>query len=130
MEVIDYSLLLGRWPADLEYELEPPIGFNKDDPSDTVARKGSTAEFGGGLNALMAERRMGDADQFIRGIKSADGKWIYRVSIVDFMWNVNKLHPMAARVGQSLLVYQFTVVDAISDCRKGSAGPNNDHRAI
>ena len=78
----------------------------------------------------MVRRHMGDADQFIGGIKSADGKWIYRISIVDFMWNVNKLHLMAVKVGQSLPIYQLTDNDANTYCRKGSAGANNDHRTI
>ena len=140
VEVIDYSLLLGRWPADREYELDPPIGFLRDGPSDVVAREGSAAEvpptadrLGRGtahLNPSMAGRRLGDADQFMGGIKSADGKWIYRMSIVDFMWNVNKLHPMAAKVWRSLLTNLFTDTDAITDCRKGSAGANNDHRTV
>jgi hypothetical protein len=140
MEVIDYSLLLGRWPADLESELELPIGFIGGDPSDMVARGESAAEvppsankLGGGtarLNPSIVERGTADADQFIRGIKSADGKWIYRISIVDFMWNVNKLHPMAAKVGQFPLIYQLADTDVITDCRQGSAGANNHHRAI
>ena len=140
MEVIDYSLLLGRWPADLESEVDLPIGFIMDDASDTVARGESATEtplsadeLDGGtacLNHSVAEGRMGDADQFIRGIKSADGKWIYRMSIVDFMWNINKLHPMAAKVRWSLSIYQLTDMATITDCREGSSGANYDHRAI
>lgn len=112
--MIDYSLLLGRWPADLEAELELPIGFIRGDAGDMAAREesaadvpSSTGNLGGGTAHLTSsmERRTGDADQFIKGVKSADGKWIYRMSIVDVMWNVNKLHPMAAKVGPSLLIY-------------------------
>lgn len=61
---------------------------------------------------------MGDADRFIGGIISAGGKWIYRISIVNFMWNVNKLHPKAAKV------------DSPYSSIEGSAEANNDHRTI
>ena len=110
MEVIDYSLPLGCWPADLESELELPIGFTRDDPSEMVSGGELAAEVRSGaseldgattrLNPSMAAGCTKDADQFIRGIKSADGKWIYRMSIVDFTWNVNKLRPIATKVGR------------------------------
>jgi hypothetical protein len=44
MEVVDYSLLIGRWPAGLESELDLPIDFIRDDPGDMVARGESAAE--------------------------------------------------------------------------------------
>ena len=98
MGVVDYSLLLGRWPADLESELDLPIGYIRDDmvargesateiPSSADKLDGRTAR----LKPSGATGRTRDADQFIRGIKSAEGKWIYRMLVVDFMWNVNKL---------------------------------------
>jgi hypothetical protein len=34
---------------------------------------------------------------FIRGFDSADGQWIYRLTIVDFLWNVTKLVPTVMR---------------------------------
>jgi hypothetical protein len=105
----------------LPEENRPPRSHQSADKLD-----GGTAR----LNPSVAAGRMVDADQFIRGIKSADGRWIYRISIVDFMWNINKLHPMAAKVGWSLLIYQLTDTGAITDCRKGSSGAQYDHRAI
>lgn len=32
-------------------------------------------------------------ESFITGVKSGDGKWIYKMCILDFLWNVNQLHP-------------------------------------
>lgn len=49
MEVIDYSLLLGRWPADLESELDLPIGYIRDD---MVARGESATEIPSSVDKL------------------------------------------------------------------------------
>ena len=55
MEVIDYSLLLGRWPADLESELDLPIGYIRDD---MVARGESATEVPSSATNLMEVRHI------------------------------------------------------------------------
>lgn len=45
-------------------------------------------------------------DDFTKGILSADGQWIYRMTIVDFLWNVNKLVPTVMRTAGKILPEQ------------------------
>lgn len=61
IETIDYSLLLGRYPAHLVPSLPQP-------------------------------------ESFVSGVTSADGKWVYRMCIVDFLWNVKQLHPKIIQI--------------------------------
>ncbi len=67
METIDYSLLLGRYPVEM-FHSEP-------DPS--VVR-----------DPLYLE---GGKEDYVHGVRSADGKWVYKLCILDFLWNVNQL---------------------------------------
>ncbi|KAF8463602.1 hypothetical protein BDZ91DRAFT_776907 [Kalaharituber pfeilii] len=75
MEIIDYSLLLGRYPADL---LDPP-------------QQGS----------------------FLSGVRSADGKWIYKMCILDYLWNVKQLHPRIIRAAGTALPEQTVTAHPI-----------------
>jgi len=47
---------------------------------------------------------------FIRAIESADGQWIYQLTIVDFFWNVTKLAPTVLRTaGKAVLRPEKTI---------------------
>lgn len=68
METIDYSMLLGRHPIEVFHD--------KPDPSRH-------------RDPLVLPKK----DHFVRGVRSADGKWVYKISILDFFWNIEQLHP-------------------------------------
>ena len=137
---LSLTLLLGRWSTDLEYRLEPPIGFIRDNPIDMVARGGSVADFpssadmlGGGtakFESINGAKTYGGCRSVHRGNQKR--RWKVDLSNLDRRLHVevNKLHLMAVQVGQSLPIYQLIHNDANTYCRKGSAGANNDHRTI
>ncbi|KAG8862836.1 hypothetical protein FRC20_011049 [Serendipita sp. 405] len=97
-EVVDYSLLLGRFPA--SSSPPPPIGLGLATVSDHVSH---------GLSRIKHILHVADpgqlptGDDLARGVLSSDGKWIYRFSIVDFLWNVNKLVPTVMRTAGKVL---------------------------
>lgn len=68
METIDYSMLLGRYPIEMFHD--------KPDPSKH-------------RDPLVLPKK----DDFVQGVISADGKWVYKMCILDFLWNVQQLHP-------------------------------------
>ncbi|KAF8428647.1 hypothetical protein EV426DRAFT_279846 [Tirmania nivea] len=68
-EIIDYSLLLGRYPVDMFGEVPQP-------------------------------------ESFFTGVRSGDGKWIYKMCILDFLWNVKQLHPKIIQAAGTALPEQ------------------------
>ncbi|KAG0126507.1 hypothetical protein HOY82DRAFT_587218 [Tuber indicum] len=74
METIDYSVLLGRYPVSMFH------------------RKIYTTK---GRDALALPER-GKMD-FVRGVISADGEWVYKFCVLDFFWNVKQLRPRIIR---------------------------------
>lgn len=68
-EIIDYSLLLGRYPVDMFGEVPQP-------------------------------------ESFLTGVRSGDGKWIYKMCILDFLWNVKQLHPKIIQAAGTALPEQ------------------------
>ena len=45
-------------------------------------------------------------ESFITGVRSGDGKWIYKMCILDFFWNVTHLHPKIIQVAGMALPEQ------------------------
>ena len=37
-------------------------------------------------------------ESFLAGAPSGDGNWVYKMCILDFLWNVDRLHPKIIRV--------------------------------
>ena len=83
MKTIDYSLLLGRYPVDMFHP--PRQGSGERDPM-----------------ALPA----GGATDFVRGVRSADGKWVYKMALLDFFWNIEQLMPRIMKAAGKLLPEQ------------------------
>ncbi|CUS10958.1 unnamed protein product [Tuber aestivum] len=83
MEAIDYSILLGRYPISM---------FHKETGT------------GKGRDGLALPKR-GKMD-FVRGVVSADGKWVYKLCVLDFFWNVKQLHPRIIRAAGAALPEQ------------------------
>ncbi|KAF3926060.1 hypothetical protein ABW20_dc0109036 [Dactylellina cionopaga] len=52
------------------------------------------------------ELKVPKPENWITGVKSADGKYIYRACIVDFLWNVNQLQAKITRTAGMLLPEQ------------------------
>ncbi|PVF99483.1 SAICAR synthase-like protein [Serendipita vermifera] len=104
LEIVDYSLLLGRYPA--SSTPAPPVGLESRGllPSTiTDIVNSSVIREAAGLNQ---RKKAVTGDDLTRGILSADGQWIYRLSIVDFLWNVNKLVPTVMRTAGKVLPEQ------------------------
>ncbi|KAL6908635.1 SAICAR synthase-like protein [Trichoderma evansii] len=70
--VVDYSLFLVRFPGPCQH-----------------LKSHSTTEF---ADTLQAARR-NDKETWRSGVTSIDGKWIYRIIIIDFFWARHKLQP-------------------------------------
>ena len=83
MKTIDYSLLLGRYPIDMFHP--PRQDGGERDPM-----------------ALLA----GGAADFVRGVRSADGKWVYKMALLDFFWNIEQLRPRIMKAAGQLLPEQ------------------------
>lgn len=45
-------------------------------------------------------------ESFISGVTSGDGKWVYKMCIVDFLWNVKQLHPKVIQIAGTALPEQ------------------------
>lgn len=45
-------------------------------------------------------------ETFFSGVKSADGKWVYKMCVLDFLWNVKQLHPKIIQVAGAALPEQ------------------------
>lgn len=45
-------------------------------------------------------------ESYMTGVRSGDGKWVYRMCIVDFLWNVKQLHPKVIQVAGAALPEQ------------------------
>lgn len=104
LQIVDYSLLLGHYPASSSPQL--PLGLrpraklsslvhqvlDNIGPEDIFPRSGKRDTF--------------DSDDFTRGVLSVDGRWIYRMSIMDFMWNINKMVPAVMRAAGKVLPEQ------------------------
>jgi len=67
--IIDYSLLLGRYPVDIFGKVPQP-------------------------------------ESFLTGVRSGDRKWVYKMRIVDFLWNVKQLHAKIIRAASTALPEQ------------------------
>ena len=88
MKTIDYSLLLGRYPVDM---FHPP---HQD----------------GGERDPMALPAEGTTD-FVRGIRSADGKWVYKMVLLDFFWNTEQLMAKVVKAAGKLLPEQTVTTE-------------------
>lgn len=86
METIDYSLLLGRYPIEMFHDKPDPTKHR--DP-------------------LVFPKN----DDFSRGVISADGKWVYKMCILDFFWNVKQLHPKIIKVAGEALPKQTVTTE-------------------
>lgn len=86
METIDYSLLLGRYPIEMFHD--------KPDPSKH-------------RDPLVLPKK----DDFVRGVRSADGKWVYKMCILDFFWNVQQLRPKIIKAAGAALPEQTTTAE-------------------
>lgn len=49
---------------------------------------------------------IGKERDFGKGVRSADGRWIYRICIVDFLWNVDQLRTKVMKTAGKLLPEQ------------------------
>lgn len=74
--VVDYSLFLVRLPG----------------PGQHLKSQSST-NFAASSDTPLAARR-NDKETWRNGVSSIDGKWIYRIVIIDFFWARHKLQPM------------------------------------
>jgi len=45
-------------------------------------------------------------ETFVTGVRSADGKWVYKMCILDFLWNVKQLHPKIIQAAGTALPEQ------------------------
>lgn len=106
--VVDYSLLFGRFPASSKDALPVPLGFEHH----VILADRAASHTPSRLSTVLRpnepshrdERSNWDSDgdapsgaDFIGGVLSSDGEWIYRMTIVDFLWNVDKFVPVAMR---------------------------------
>ncbi|PTB46687.1 hypothetical protein M441DRAFT_156826 [Trichoderma asperellum CBS 433.97] len=73
--VVDYSLFLVKFPG----------------PGQHIKSQ-STTEFAASDDTLPAARRY-DKETWRNGVTSIDGKWTYRIIIIDFFWARHKLQP-------------------------------------
>ncbi|CCX12017.1 Similar to Phosphatidylinositol 4-phosphate 5-kinase type-1 gamma; acc. no. O60331 [Pyronema omphalodes CBS 100304] len=87
MKTIDYSLLLGRWPVDMFHA--PRSGEGRDP-------------------MVLPEE---DTKDFVRGVRSADGKWVYKMVLLDFFWNVEQLKPKIMQTAGKLLPEQTVTTE-------------------
>ncbi|CAG7853017.1 SubName: Full=Uncharacterized protein {ECO:0000313/EMBL:CCA70892.1} [Serendipita indica DSM 11827] len=121
LETVDYSLLLGRFPA--SSSPQPPLGLDASSTvhlpiSDVLQQGASKIKRALGISSSQetedvaptagasASGREGQkltGDDFTKGVLSADGEWVYRLTIVDFLWNVNKLVPTVMRTAGKVL---------------------------
>ena len=90
METIDYSVLLGRYPISL---------FHRK----TDTNKGRDA---------LALPKQGKTD-FVRGVISADGKWVYKLCVLDFFWNVKQLQPKIIKAAGAALPEQTITAEPV-----------------
>lgn len=113
--IVDYSLLFGRWPSVAKDQIPPPLGLES--ALSLLPRKAASK-----IKAVIDvvthlqddtendEEDFHDGCDFIQGVESADGKWIYRMTIVDFLWNVTKLVPTVMRTaGKAILLPDQTI---------------------
>ncbi|RPA76975.1 SAICAR synthase-like protein [Ascobolus immersus RN42] len=47
----------------------------------------------------------------VSGMRSSDGKWVYKFCIVDFLWNVKQLHPQVIQVAGKALPEQTVTTE-------------------
>lgn len=47
-----------------------------------------------------------EPENFVTGVRSADGKWVYKMCVLDFLWNVKQLHPKIIQVAGTALPEQ------------------------
>ena len=87
MRTIDYSLLLGRYPLEM---FHPPRDDGERDPM-VLPDEGSR--------------------DFAQGVRSADGKWVYRMCLLDFLWNVEQLRPKVMHTAGKLLPEQTVTTE-------------------
>jgi hypothetical protein len=88
MRTIDYSLLLGRYPVEM-FHHTPREGMEKDP-------------------LVLPEE--GGSD-FVGGVRSADGKWVYKMCLLDFLWNVEQLGPKVMKTAGKLLPEQTVTTE-------------------
>lgn len=98
LQTVDYSLLLGRFPSSSSPQL--PLGFESATVPAPVSRIINAAKHS---LPFSKDHDIITGGDFIKGVVSADGEWIYRMTIVDFMWNVNKLVPTVMRTAGMVL---------------------------
>lgn len=98
LDVVDYSFLLGRFPA--SSRPSPTIGSTT--LSSTIADRVIPPGVKHTVQGFLANPSP-TGDDFTNGILSADGQWIYRMTIVDFLWNVKKLVPTVMRTAGKIL---------------------------
>lgn len=87
MQTIDYSLLLGRYPIEMFHS-----------PRDDGVRDPMVLPDEGSRN-------------FTQGVRSADGKWVYKMCLLDFLWNVEQLRPKVMKTAGKLLPEQTVTTE-------------------
>lgn len=55
--------------------------------------------------AMFSDKELLETD-FAKGVKSADGKWVYRMCLLDFLWNVDQLRPKVMKTAGKILPEQ------------------------
>jgi hypothetical protein len=83
---VDYSLFLLRTPRPRDQQSDPSSSSN--------------------VSARLPYEP-GQTQNWRNGIKSADGKWIYRAIILDFFWSKHKVHAQA----MTGLIKAYNLVD-------------------
>lgn len=102
LEIVDYSLLLGRFPASASPQV--PLGFEHTTVlAKPVSRIVNAVQKMHSLSSSKEHQHPLTGDDFIKGVLSADREWVYRMTIVDFMWNVKKLVPTVMRTAGKVL---------------------------
>jgi len=91
MGTIDYSLLLGRYPIEM---FEGEGGSLKWGGEGTSNAGGAPPE-----------------ERFVKGVRSGDGKWVYRMCVLDWLWNVDQLRPKVMRTAGKVLPEQTVTTE-------------------
>ena len=53
----------------------------------------------------------GDKSDFLKGVKSGDGKWVYRMCILDYLWNVDMLAAKLTKVAGMIMPEQTVTTE-------------------
>ncbi|TGZ81015.1 SAICAR synthase-like protein [Ascodesmis nigricans] len=93
MGTIDYSLLLGRYPVEM------------------FKGEGGTLEWGGDAAAADTSGKGRWEERFVKGVRSGDGKWVYRMTVLDWLWNVERLRPKVMKTAGKLLPEQTVTTE-------------------